>query len=553
MQIAFSLAALSLVSFTSLLYPWLVKHLVDQFSTGSTGDDTPEKLGVAIIGVLITSTLLGYYQQTRMNTLGILLRNDLRLALYRSLLNQPLNFYRQNLVGELSAVATEEIAKVQPLFSQFLAPLVQNTLFVLGCIALMLYLNWLATLFVLLVMVLPLPYILRSSKRIPHLSAETREFQGHANAFFEETLVAIREIKGFMREKLELKRYSDVLANGTKSELAASSLRVRISQAVYLLLSMVLLTVFYAGASKNLFPDWTVGGLIAFYFYAYMMTMAIIAVERIYLTYQNIAGALDRLMSLLPPFEQEVSDTAVALPSPIRGKIQFENVNFAYTSDRTVLRDVSFELEPGLWTLVTGPSGSGKSTLLNLMMGFYEPQHGRILIDGIQLNKNTVRTLRRVIGFVGQDPLLLHGSLRENIAFTEASITDQQMQKTLKIACLSDLVRELPDGLETTVGERGYTLSGGQKCRVAIARAIICEPAILLLDEANAMLEPDLERQLWDNLMESRKDKTTIILTHHPANIPRVDMQLHLADGTVRALAKTGGSRDLQSDLTTVG
>jgi len=553
MQIALSVAALSFVSFTSLLYPWLVKHLVDQFSAGSTGDDMPEKLGAALIAVLITSTLLGYYQQTRMNALGILLRNDLRLALYRSLLDQPLSFYRQNLVGELSAVATEEIAKVQPLFSQFLAPLVQNTLFVLGCIALMLYLNWLATLFVLLVMLLPLPYVLRSSRRIPQLSSETQKYQGHAHAFFEETLVAIREIKGFMREKLELKRYRDVLSTGTRSELAASSLRVRISQAVYLLLSMVLLTVFYAGANKSLFPDWTVGGLIAFYFYAYMMTMAVIAVERIYLTYQNIAGALDRLMSLLPPFERVVSDTAVVLPSPIRGKIQFENVDFAYTSDRTVLRDVSFELEPGLWTLLTGPSGSGKSTLMNLMMGFYEPHHGRILIDGIQLNKNTVRALRRVIGFVGQDPLLLHGSLRENIAFTEADITDQQMQKTLKIACLSDLVRELPDGLETTVGERGFTLSGGQKCRVAIARAIICEPAILLLDEANAMLEPDLERQLWDNLMQSRKDKTTIILTHHPANIPRVDLQLHLADGTVRSLAKTGGSRDLQSDLTTVG
>jgi len=211
------MAALSFVSFTSLLYPWLIKHLVDQFSTGSTGQDMPLKLGGALIAVLVISTLLGYYQQTKMNALGILLRNDLRLALYRTLLDRPLSFYRQNLVGELSAMATEEIAKVQPLFSQFLAPLFQNTLFVFGCIALMLYLNWVATLFVLFVMFLPLPYILRSSRRIPYLSSETQKYQGHAHAFFEETLVAIREIKGFMREKLELKRYGDVLAKRTNN------------------------------------------------------------------------------------------------------------------------------------------------------------------------------------------------------------------------------------------------------------------------------------------------------------------------------------------------
>jgi ABC-type multidrug transport system fused ATPase/permease subunit len=551
-QIAFSIAALTFVSFTSLLYPWLVKHLVDQFSTGSAGDDTPQKLGLALIVVLITSTLLGYYQQTRMNALGILLRNDLRLALFRSLLNRPLSFYRENQVGELSAIATEEIAKVQPLFSQFLAPLYQNVLFALGSIALMLYLHWPATLFVLVVMLVPLPYVLRSSKRIPHLSAETQKSQGRAHAIFEESLVAIREIVGFLRERFELKRYSDVLRTGMKSELAGSSLRARISQAVYLLLSMVLLAVFFAGASKSLFPGWSVGGLIAFYFYAYMMTMAVITAERIYLTYQNIAGALDRLIRLLPPDEQEVQYAAVALSNPIRGKIQFENVSFAYTPGHDVLHDVSFSLEPGTWTLVTGPSGSGKSTLMNLIMGFYEPRHGRILIDDSQLDKSNVRMLRREIGFVGQDPLLLHGSFRENIAFTDANITDQQIQKAITIACLSDLIGELPDGLETVIGERGYTLSGGQKCRVAIARAILFQPAILLLDEANAMLEPDLERQLWANLIESRQGNTTLMLTHHPGNIPRIDMQLHLESGTICTMPQTRHPPKHESNLTTV-
>ncbi len=532
-QIILSMAALTFVSFTSLLYPWLVKHLVDQFTNGS-GDGTTQGLAWILVAVLITSTLLGYYQQTRMNALGILLRNDLRLALYRSLLSQSLGFFSKNRVGELSAVAAEEIAKVQPLFSSFLAPLYQNGLFVLGCIALMLYLNWLATLFVLVVMILPLPYILHLSKRIPLLSVGTQKAHGRAHAFFEETLVAIREIKGFLREQLELQRYNTVLENSMQSELAGSSLRVKTSQTVYLLLSLVLLTVFYAGASKSLFPDWSIGGLIAFYFYAYMMTMAVISVERIYLTYQNIAGALDRLMTLVPVTEQQ-PPSPVSLPKPIRGRIEFHNVSFGYTLDHPVLQNVSFVIEPGVWTLVTGPSGSGKSTVMNLIMGFYEALSGQILIDGIEVNRNTTNMLRRAMGFVGQDPLLLHGTLRENIAFTEAGATDEHLQDSLRIACLSDLVNELPQGLHTIVGERGYTLSGGQKVRIAIARAIVFDPPILILDEANAMLESDLEQQLWSNLLECRRNKTTLILTHHSGNIPRIDQLLQLEGGMIHS------------------
>jgi ATP-binding cassette subfamily B protein len=172
-------------------------------------------------------------------------------------------------------------------------------------------------------------------------------------------------------------------------------------------------------------------------------------------------------------------------------------------------------------------------------MGFYEPQQGRILIDGLQTDKTNVRAFRRAVGFVGQDPLLLHGTLRENIAFADTAMSDQEIQEAMRIACLSDVLRDLPNGLETVIGERGYTLSGGQKCRVAIARAIVFQPAILLLDEANAMLESELERHLWQSLAESRKDKTTLILTHHPANIPRVDKRLHLEGGTIRTMPDT--------------
>lgn len=535
-QLALSLAAVTVVSATSLLYPWLVKQLVDEFSAASGNDHSTQWLALALVVLLVVSTLLGYYHQTRMNTLGIRLRNNIRSDLYRTLLAQPLTFHREQQVGQLSSIATEEIAKVQPLFTHFLVPLFQNAMFVVGCIGLMLYLNWLATLFVLLVMVLPLPYIIRSSKRIPRLASAAQESQGRAHALFEESLVAIREIKGFVRESLQLTRYTEMMQTGMTSEQEGSAIRVRIGQTVYFLLSSVLLVVFYAGASRTLFPSWSIGGLIAFYFYAYMMTMAVIAVERIHLTYQTIAGAIDRIMQYLPlPRDITADSDPPSFPTP-SGRVEFNHVSFGYSDNARIFSEVSFAIDDGAWVLVTGASGSGKSTIMNLLLGFYEPQLGTILVGGQTMGIRTASYARRAIGFVGQDPLLIHGTLRENIAFRGTPLPDEQILKAVRIACLEDLLQDLPDGLDTIVGERGFTLSGGQKCRIAIARAIVDDPVILLLDEANAMLESDLEKQLWANLLETRQSRTTIILTHHPLNLPRVDMHLHVSDGHVHSM-----------------
>jgi ABC-type multidrug transport system fused ATPase/permease subunit len=397
----------------------------------------------------------------------------------------------------------------------------------------MITLNWRATLLVLVVMAIPLPFILRASRRIPRYSVEAQKHQGHAHALFEETLVAIRDIKAFGRESLEVKRYSSLLDNGTASEIAGSSLRVKSSQTVYLLLSLVLLAIFYAGASRSLFPGWSIGGLIAFYFYAYMMTMSVIATERIYLTYRTVAGALDRIMTLLAADETVVSPSDVASAAVVCGSIRFDGVYFGYTPDVPVLTNVSMTLSAGEWALITGPSGSGKSTLLNLLMGFYLPASGHVFVDEIEVNDQTSPALRLSIGYVGQDPLLVQGTLRENIAFGVTELPEEKLQHAISAACLEDVVRSIPGGLDAMIGERGYTLSGGQKSRVAIARALALDPAILLLDEANIMIEADLEAEFWARLLASRSRKTTIILTHHSGNIPRVDRHFHLSHGTL--------------------
>jgi len=214
----------------------------------------------------------------------------------------------------------------------------------------------------------------------------------------------------------------------------------------------------------------------------------------------------------------------------IKGAIELSEVNFSYDKEMSILSHVSIEIPEGEWTVFTGVSGAGKSTLASLIMGLYEPVSGTIRIGGIPLSGWDKEALRNQMGYVGQDPFLFHGSLRENLMIGTKIADGLLLNEVLRVACLDQVVKDMPEGLETIIGERGFTLSGGQKSRVAIARALLHSPAILILDEANAMLEPLLEQELWNRLRDHRRSRTTVIFTHHTERIPDISHLFHLRD-----------------------
>lgn len=514
-----SLAALAVVSLTSLIYPWLIKLMVDSLTGGLA---VPAELGW-IVGSLVLlfalSTLLGYRQQLTMHSLGYRLRNDLREDLFAVLLDRPLAFHRSQQVGELSARATEDISKVQPVFVSLVAPVFQNVLIIGGGLVISLYLNWVAALVLLLFMLLPLPLVLRYSRSIRSLGSESQARHAQANAYLDETLVGIRDIKAFTQEEAARGRYVSLLAQAFDAEIAASRMVIRGNQSAYFLLSVTLLAMLYLAAVSAI-PGWTIGSMVAFYFYAHTMVTAMLSVGRIYLTFQSVSGALGRVRSLLHP-GGDTEDRTDGRSAMDTGSIAFDECTFGYDARSPVLRDLTFALRHGSWTVIGGPSGSGKSTIANLIMGFYRPDKGRVLVDGEDTSRWNMKSLRQHIGYVGQDPVLFHGTLLENLLVPNG-IRSSTLEDYLHITCLDEVVRCLPQGMDTLVGERGYTLSGGQKARVAIARALLRNPVILILDEATAMLESDLEQRLWSRLAGSRKDRTTLILSHHPANIPHV-------------------------------
>lgn len=528
LKLAASLAALAFVSLTSLVYPWLLKLMVDKFSGNSSTDVSMTTLTVLLVIVFLLSTILGYYTFVQMQELGIILRNNLRSAFYEKLLFLPLSFYKDRQIGELSSRATEDISKVQPVFTSLVSPAFQNILFILGCIILMLLLNITATIIVVALTLLPLPFLVLYSRKIRKLTTKSQAEHAGANALMQETLVGIKEIKSFVLEKLKLTRYKERLDKASINELEASKYHSKITQTVYLILSVILLGIFFAGTSKTFSPGWSIGSVIAFYFYAYTMTMAFLAAGRVYLFYQGIAGAADRIQEILEQNITSPGKEIILKSSDFTGKIEFKDVSFSYEENKPVLSHLSFNCDAGDWLLITGASGSGKSTIANMIAGLYEPQEGIICVDDIPMKNIDIYGFRKDLGYVTQDPVLFQASIRENIDLTHRPISEERLNKVLKICCLDEFITDLPEGLNTIIGERGITVSGGQKARIAIARAIVTDPTLLILDEANSMLEPELEKELWENLLKERTGKTSIILSHHFENIPKVYKRLDL-------------------------
>ena len=533
LKFSFALFSLAVVSGTSLVFPWLLKIMVDQIERNVIKGFSVPWLTAALIFLVLLSSILGYYSYVLMQSIGYKLRNNLRAAYFDFLLYRPLSFFKNKQVGELSARASEDIGKVQPLFSGLVSTIFQNILFICGCIVLMMILNPLATLLVLALIIIPMPVIIFFSRKMRKLSSAAQAQHDSANAVVDESLVGIREIKSFLLEKFKLDRYSESLNKGTRNEVKSSKLHSRINQIFYFIISVMLIAIFYKGSVLSSASGWSIGGVIAFYFYAYTLATAFLAMGRAYMSYQSIAGAADRIYELLGDYTP--MDTSLIPSSMINlhGKIEFKNVFFHYDNETNsniipVFSNFSFTLEQGKWLLITGPSGSGKSTLAMMILRFYLPQKGDVFLDDFTITTIDAVSLRTNIGFVGQDPILFQGTLKENILLNR-QVTDVRFNEIIKICCLDKFITSLTDGIDTPIGERGITMSGGQRSRISIARALVSDPPILILDEAGAQLESGLETELWSNLVDERKNKTTIILSHHIENIPKIYEHLELA------------------------
>lgn len=359
---------------------------------------------------------------------------------------------------------------------------------------------------------------------------------GSFNVRLEEAIGGIRVVQAFANEAHEQKLFEKDNAQYRSLKLEAYKLMASSIAVQYLGLRCVQVIVMVAGASFVLSGSLTTGGFVGFLLLVNVFFRPLEKIASVIETYPRGIAGFRRFQELLET-EPEIKDAAHARPAPpLSGAIAFEGVSFGYDDARPVLRDVTLQVQPGETIAFVGPSGAGKTTLLALLPRFYEPSSGRITVDGLPLSEITLESLRSQIGTVSQDVFLFGTTLRENIAYGRLGATEEEILAAADKAQLSEMIRNLPQGLDTLVGERGVMLSGGQKQRVAIARAFLKNPPILILDEATSALDSETEREIQAALEALSVGRTTLVIAHRLGTIRNADRIVVMAEGEIREI-----------------
>jgi len=424
------------------------------------------------------------------------------------------------------------VGSVRSAVTQALADLLTQSLSLVGSVALMVVLNWRLSLIIFLVVPVVTIIAIYFGRKIRSLARNIQDRLADTTAIAEEALSAIRLVKSFARSGYEVERYNDAVEELFEESRVRVLVSATFSSLVGLLFFSALTAIFWYGGTEVLAGRLTTGDLVAFIFYAFNIARSVGGMSRLYSTFNSAAGATERLFGLLDT-EPEIQDAPDAKPlTDLRGDIAFDHVTFAYEQE-PVLKDLSLEVAAGETVAFVGPSGAGKSTAISLIPRFYDPQDGRVLIDGHDLRTVTVQSVRSQVSAVSQDVQLFNTTIAENIRYGRLEATDEEVERAARAANAHDFIAALPDGYDAEVGERGVKLSGGQRQRIAIARALLRDAKILLLDEATSSLDSASEALVQEALQRLMEGRTTLIIAHRLSTVQDADRILVFDDGRI--------------------
>jgi ATP-binding cassette subfamily B protein len=518
----FSLAASMLLAVAAqasgIAIPWLTGRVIDHaIPEQDTGELVLLVALVAGLGLAKALFQVGRRFLAGKQSLGV--EFDMRGALYGRLLRLSFRFFDTHQTGQLMSRATVDLQNVRFFLGYGLIFLTQHVLTVVGVTAILFVIHWRLALIALAIT----PVLVVVAWRYSHVShpvlRNVQQRIADMTTVAEESIVGVNVVKAFAQERRQEEKF-----RGRTEAIFRESVRATRQAAFYLpLLSFLPLlaqaAVLLVGGRLVTDGHLSLGSFIAFNVYLLMLVSPLRMLGMWIGQIQRATASGERIFEVLDePEEIRESPGAVALP-PGSGSIAFEGVTFGYDPDRPVLSGVDLAVEPGSVVALIGHTGSGKTTLTALVPRFYDPQAGRVLVDGVDVRELTLSSLRRAIGIVSQDPFLFSTTVRENIAFGAAGATDADVERAARAAQAHEFVEALPDGYDTVIGERGITLSGGQRQRLAIARALLVDPRILVLDDATASVDATTEARIRLGLREVMKGRTTLIVAHRLSTI----------------------------------
>lgn len=530
-----ALFALVIAAASTLAIPQAIRRIIDM-GFSSVSIELINLYFLALLGVAVVLAIATFARYYLVTWLGERVVTDIRREVFGKVLTLSPVFFENNRSGDILSRLNTDTTVIQSVVGSTASVALRNLLTLIGGLIMMLVTNWLLTAYVFLLLPFIVAPLILLGRKVRNLSRVSQDKLADASATANETISAVQTVQSYTQEKFENNKYQGFIETAFGAAVDRTRMRAILTFLIILLVFGAVDLVLWLGARDVIAGNITGGELTAFVIYAVLVAGAMGALSEVYGELQRAAGAAGRCLEIIATeSEIQAPDDPKLFPEPATGKLAFENVTFAYPSRQTenILDGFNLDIKGGETVAIVGPSGAGKTTVFQLLQRFYDPQAGKITIDGVTLTDADPVDVRQQLGVVSQESMVFATSISENIRYGNQDATDEMIAAAAKAARADEFIDRLPEGMDTFLGERGTRLSGGQRQRIAIARAVLQDAQILLLDEATSALDAENEKLVQAALEKLMQNKTTLVVAHRLATVQKADRIVVMDQGKI--------------------